>query len=137
MHEEQPHTTPSPEARQPAGSLATRLSRALGPVLGALVLDFADLATFGPIGLVFGGPIGAGIGWWLGGMYHIGTSARVVLSALAAAYCMTPFTGVIPVATLLSALARFLKDPVSPTESENGGTQPPPGQPNPEESGKL
>ena len=94
-----------------AGSMKQRLVYALGPVLGALLLDTTDFATMGPLGLFVGGPLGAAIGWWLAGMYRLDRFARVALAALAGAYCMAPFTNFMPIATVLTALARFLEDP--------------------------
>jgi len=100
----------------------SRLYRALGPVLGALLLDFADLATLGPLGLYLGFPIGAAVGWWMSGMYRLKTPGRTVIATLAGVYCMMPATNLLPVATTLSALGRFLEDPrqADPKEGESG-----------------
>lgn len=100
-----------PSVQQPPGDLVARLYRALGPLAGALVLDFADFATLGPFGLWLGFPLGASIGWWLSGMYRLPPAARAFLAVLAGAYCMVPATNLLPVATVLSATGRFLENP--------------------------
>ena len=122
------------EAQNPIGaqesaliSFFVRLYRALGPVLGALVLDFADFATLGPLGLYVGAPIGAGIGWWLSGMFRVGRATRILLAILAGAYCMAPFTNLLPIATVLSALGRFFEDPL-PSEEGKDEAPPEPGE---------
>ena len=35
-------------------SILERLHRSIGPVAGGMILDFADLATFGPLGFYLG-----------------------------------------------------------------------------------
>ena len=98
------------ESKSPAGPkkipLIYRLHRAFGPLAGALILDCVDLATFGPLGL--GGLfIGAGIGWWISSIYNFSGTARILWAVLAGIYCLMPFTEMIPIATIISAVARF------------------------------
>ena len=90
--------------------IAHRLHRALGPVAGALILDFADFATFGPIGLVLGWLVGAVTGWWISSLYGYDMRYRCIWAALAALYCTIPFTAVIPLATIISVIARFFDE---------------------------
>ena len=97
----------TPSRRAP---LLERLHNALGPIAGALVLDFADLATFGPIGLVAGGIVGLVIGWWISSIYSFRFPARILWAILAAIYCTIPFTALLPLATIISAVARFQRD---------------------------
>ena len=73
------------------------------PILAALALDLADLATAGPIGLTAGLFVGAVatalIAWACGA-----PRARIALfAALGALYCALPLTEVLPLATLLTA----------------------------------
>lgn len=88
-------------------SLLERLHRALGPLAGGLILDFVDLATFGPLGFYLGPIVGALVGWWISSIYRYKTSSRIIWAILAALYCTIPLTEIIPVATIISALARF------------------------------
>lgn len=88
-------------------SLLDRLHGALGPLAGGLILDFVDLAMFGPLGLVAGPIVGAAVGWWISSLYRFSVSGRVVFGALAALYVTLPFTEILPIATLISAVARF------------------------------
>lgn len=90
--------------------LMYRLHRALGPIAGGLILDAVDLATFGPFG-VCGFFVGCLVGWWISSIYRFSTRARAVWALLAGVYCLVPFTEVIPVATIISAVARFEVDP--------------------------
>lgn len=88
-----------------------RLHRALGPLAGGMIIDFVDFATFGPIGLVLGPVLGGLAGWWVSSIYHFGTRGRIVVATLAAIYCTIPFTELLPLATLVAAVARFFEPP--------------------------
>ncbi len=91
--------------------LGPRLYRALGPVLGGLVLDFADLVTFGPFGIYGGIFVGAAIGWWMTSFSRLAPVARVAVAGLAGVYCALPFTHFLPLATAITAAMRFCEDP--------------------------
>lgn len=90
------------------GDTGMRLYRALGPVGAAMLLDFGDLATFGPLGFVLGPIVGALAGWWLATMAGLDRDTRVVVAVLAAAYMAAPFTEPFPLATMTSALGRYV-----------------------------
>jgi len=98
-------------ASQIAREFRARLMNALGPALAALVLDFADLITFGPFGIYGGLFIGAAVGWWMSGSYGFGRPGRIAVALSAGIYCMLPATHFLPLASILSATARFLEDP--------------------------
>ncbi|MEP5613572.1 MAG: hypothetical protein ABJP45_15075 [Cyclobacteriaceae bacterium] len=87
-------------------SILDRLNRAFGPLIGAMILDLVDLATFGPLG-IGGFIIGTAVGWWILSVYDIPQRTRMILAVLAGIYCLAPFTEFIPVATLVTAIARF------------------------------
>ena len=55
-------------------TLSERLYVAIFPILGGLILDFADLATFGPVGLYTGMIVGGTIGWLISGIYGFSRS---------------------------------------------------------------
>jgi len=95
-----------PESNENTEPLIHRLQRAFGPLIGAIILDLVDLASFGPLG-IGGFLIGIGVGWWMLSMYTISTATRMWLSLLAGVYCLIPFTELIPVATIITAIARF------------------------------
>ena len=81
----------------PARSGAGLGAAALG---SGLLLDLADLITFGPIGLWTGGLLGAALGWLIAP--RIGFAVRRwVPAALAGLYLMTPGTALLPLAGLL------------------------------------
>ena len=88
-------------------SLLVRLHRALGPIAGGLILDFVDLVTFGPLGLLGGFMLGGVAAWWITSIYRLSPIKRLVFVVLAMAYTAAPLTSVIPLATLISACARF------------------------------
>ncbi len=48
-----------------------RLNNAMGPVAAGVIIDMIDVITFGPFGLIFGVPIGAAAGYWLGQSMHL------------------------------------------------------------------
>lgn len=87
-----------------------RAQAALGPVLAGLILDFFDLLTPGAVGLYVGPLVGFLIGHYLSGFYGFRGWPRVAMAVLAAGYLAAPMTSMLPVATLIGALARF-RDP--------------------------
>ena len=92
---------------RPASTLLERFNNALGPVTGGLILDMADFLTFGPIGLYIGFFAGAVIGWWIGSTYGFSLKAKLFWATLAGVYCLVPMTEFVPIATMISAGARF------------------------------
>ncbi|MHC5214649.1 MAG: hypothetical protein ACYSOO_08705 [Planctomycetota bacterium] len=93
-----------------------RLHRALGPILGGLLLDFADLATYGPMGIL--GPfLGAAVVLWITSLYRFSVKTKIILAFLGGVYCMVPMTEPFPIATLVCAACRFFEKP-SPNEHE-------------------
>lgn len=81
--------------------------RALGPLAGGIILDTLDIATFGPLGIYFGGFIGFTVGWWITSFYDFGPRMRFAIATLAAIYLTMPLTEILPLATSVSAIARF------------------------------
>ncbi len=88
-------------------TLFERFYVAIFPIIGGLILDFADLATFGPIGIYLGMAVGCTIGWLIGGIYEFSNKSRIIFTLLAGIYCMIPGTFYMPIATVISAVARF------------------------------
>lgn len=104
-------------------TLWDRIYRALAPVAGGMLLDGLDVATFGPQGLYAGWLVGAVVGWWLAGVYGFRAPGKLMLATAAAIYLSVPFTEPFPVATAVSALARFFGPPANradakPTDNE-------------------
>ena len=74
-----------------------------GPIIAGLVVDLADFIT--PLGLgKLGFPIGAGVGWWLGGQLGLKGSRRLWLTVLGAVYCGVPGTRLLPLGTLVGLI---------------------------------
>lgn len=88
-------------------SFGKRLNYALGPIAAGILLDLLDLATFGPVGLIIGLPVGAAAGWWMAGALGVEKENRKWFALGAAIYCAIPFTELIPLATLTGAFVRF------------------------------
>lgn len=84
-----------------------KLYMALGPVAGGILLDTLDIATFGPFGFYAGWLIGLPVGWWMASIYGFGPLGKTVFATLAAVYLTLPMTEIFPVATVISAIARF------------------------------
>ena len=98
--------TPSPTP-EPPPSQSQRLNRAFGPIVAGLIIDLVDLATFGPIGLVLGLPIGGFAGFWMGKALGLATKPSLLCALAAGIYCTIPGTEMIPLATLVGAAARY------------------------------
>ncbi len=99
--------------------LLIRLYRALGPVAGGLLLDFADLATFGPTGLFAGSFVGIAIALWICSIYRFSFRIKIILSLLAGVYCSVPMTEPFPLATLVTVACRFFESPPKPPSSSS------------------
>ena len=101
---------------QPAARPAfiERFYIAFFPILGGLILDFADLATFGPVGLYAGMIVGGIVGWLISGIYGFSNKGRLIFSFLAGIYCTIPGTFFLPLATVIAATAKFRKKPTPP-----------------------
>ena len=93
------------------GALCLRLHRAVGPIAGGLILDACDLATFGPFSLILGPFIGGAVGWYIASIYGFSKWTRRLWTIFAAIYCSIPFTALLPIATIISAIARFGESP--------------------------
>jgi hypothetical protein len=91
------------DPRRPSPGTAKRAQRAFGPILAGVFLDFMDLATLGPLGFL----MGAGAGFWLGSVFDLPLSRRVLIALASGWYCMMPGTRLVPLATLLGAYIRF------------------------------
>lgn len=88
-------------------TLLLRLYRALGPLAGGIILDLTDLATFGPVGLAGGLFVGIAVGSWICSIYGLSWQTRFLVAVVAGIYCTIPMTEMLPLATLISAIARF------------------------------
>lgn len=104
----------NPEPSQPKSTKAARLNRAFGPVVAGLIIDFVDLATFGPIGLYLGLPIGAFAGYWMGRALGLAPKPSLLCALAAGLYCMMPGTEMLPLATLVGACARYYESSPKP-----------------------
>ena len=112
---------PNPFPVPPAESnKLQRLNRAFGPVVAGLVIDLVDLATFGPIGLVLGLPIGGAAGFWMGRCLGLPTKASLLCALLAGIYCTIPGTEMLPIATLVGAGARYFESAPKKPPKPNG-----------------
>jgi hypothetical protein len=110
-------TQPKPET---LADKADRLNRAISPVVAGMIIDGVDLATFGPIGLALGLPIGGLAGYWLGKSLGLEKQACLLCALAAGVYCTIPFTAILPLATLVGAYARYRQ-----TEREQRRAEPP------------
>jgi len=87
--------------------LPRRFNRAFGPVLAGIIIDIVDLATFGPLGLFLGLPIGGAAGYWMGTALGLERRAAFWCALAAGIYCTIPGTEFIPLGTILGACVRF------------------------------
>jgi hypothetical protein len=105
MNQPAPENVDPPPAPE-AGSGA-RFNRSFGPILAGIVIDLVDFATFGPVGLVAGLPIGGLAGYWMAQALDLPRRARWWCALAAGIYCTIPFTEFIPLATLVAAYSQF------------------------------
>lgn len=101
-------------------SVVHRLHRAIGPIAGGLILDAADFLTFGPLGLYAGAVVGAAVGLWVTGIYRFSVPVRCFWALMAAIYCTVPMTEPLPIATAISAVARYFDDPLAAPDPDDG-----------------
>ena len=87
-----------------------RLHHAIGPIAGGMILDAADLITFGPLGIYAGAIVGVVVGFWITSIYGLSLAWRIFWAAAAALYCTVPMTELFPVATGISAVAPYVED---------------------------
>ena len=85
----------------------------LASVGTALLLDLADLLTFGPLGLWTGLLLGLVLGWMLAPQLGF-ASRRWLPSLLAGVYCMTPGTALIPLAAIWTGVRSLASPPGQP-----------------------
>lgn len=71
-------------------------------ILAGLVIDLLDLSLAGPLGIA--GAIVAGtLVWWLTRTRSLSATARWLLIAAVALYCVLPLTELVPLGTLVGA----------------------------------
>jgi hypothetical protein len=89
--------------------LAQRIAgaRTWGPLLAAMLLDVADLVSFGPQGVPIGLLIGSTLGWAVAAQLGMGRGVRLMSAVAGAVYCMVPGTELIPLASIATAVARW------------------------------
>lgn len=88
-------------------ALARRMNRAFGPIAAGMIIDLVDFATFGPVGLLLGLPIGGLAGYWMGRALGFDKRASRWCALAASVYCTIPGTEIIPLATIIGACVRF------------------------------
>jgi hypothetical protein len=82
------------------------MPNALTSIATALLLDLADLITFGAVGVWTGFLLGAVLGWTLAP--QLGFPERRWLPALfGGAYCMLPGTALMPLAAIFTGVRSF------------------------------
>ena len=95
--------------------------------MAGLLLDMADLATWGPLGLKIGLFVGALAGWMLAPSLGVPPQRRWLCALVAGVYCMLPFTAFLPLGTVLGALVRLherSKPPAGIDTSKTSATPP-------------
>ena len=77
-----------------------------GPIAVELVLDLADLLTFGPGMKKIALPVGFVVGFFAGARMGLPLKQRLMLGAVGAAYCSLSATSPFPIGTLVGTLYR-------------------------------
>lgn len=94
-------------------------------MLAGAILDLVDLTTWGPIGLWTGFVLGGVAGWLLAGGLGVPRERRLGYALAAGAYCMLPFTALLPAGTLVGALVRW-REKSAPRAEPTASKQPEP-----------
>ena len=97
----------------------------MDPLAGGILLDLLDLAALSPFGLTVGWILGAAVAWLIGSAYGFSRGQKMLLSALAAVYCVLPMTEWLPLATILTAAVRLFAKPGGERKPQNGRKQVP------------
>ena len=79
-----------------------------GPILAAILLDLADVLSFGPQGLLIGALAGSALGWRIAAGCGMSSKGRLIAAGLAALYCFLPFTELLPLATMVTTASRVM-----------------------------
>lgn len=98
----------SPGAPRPAveeTSNASRLFQLIQPMLLAVLVDGADLTDLFIPAWAVTVPAAAIFTWFITGSFKLPNISRAVISVMAAIYLMLPGTEMIPLATVLTAVA--------------------------------
>lgn len=111
-------------AASDAVTMGRRLNRAFGPIMAGVIIDAVDLATFGPIGYVLGLPVGGLAGYWLGRCLGLERKASLLCALAAGIYCTIPFTGLLPLGTLVGAYVRFRESGREALPEETAAAEP-------------
>ena len=90
---------PGPEEEARAGAAPE-----WGPVVVGLILDLADLLTFGPGMKKIAIPIGFAVGFYAGTRMRLPLQQRLMLGAVGAAYCSLSATSPFPIGTIVGSL---------------------------------
>jgi len=102
-----PEVLPPEEASHQEPSRFRRAERAFGPVIAGIILDAVDLATFGPMGILFGMLLGGSVVFYICSIYRLPMKQRLLWALAGGAYCTMPLTEFLPVATLVGAYIRY------------------------------
>lgn len=101
------HSTVAAPDREPIPAWGRRANRVFGPIAAGVIIDLVDFATFGPVGLVLGLPVGGLAGYWMGKALGLSRRGSMWCAIGAGIYCTIPGTEFIPLATIVGACARF------------------------------
>ncbi len=88
--------------------LRRRAVRTLAPVLLAMLIDAGDLATF-PGSMVVALPLGMVAGYLFAGFLRLATPWRIIIACVTGLYWALPFTGLLPLATCITAAVEFFE----------------------------
>lgn len=88
-------------------SILEKFIKSFGLIILGVILDVADLATFGAWGLYLGAMVGGLLGLYLAYAMNWGWKGQCLMVLFGGAYCMLPATELIPVATFVFACVQF------------------------------
>lgn len=95
-----------------------RIRKSLGPALPGITLDLIDaMSLTRNVGPFASFPLGLAIGIWLSTYYRFSWGWKFLIAIGSGLYTLTPGTELIPLATILTCLGRFVE--TSPTRSDS------------------
>lgn len=76
-------------------------------LIAAILLDLVDLGAITAIGAIVGTLLGSLLGWWVSLSLDVRPVNRRWVALGAAVYCLVPFTGGLPLATIVTMVILF------------------------------
>ena len=104
----------SSKSYSPKLSALSKVKALVFPLASGLILDFLDLATFGPVGIYAGFLIGFIIGYQMCPIFGFTSGKnRLKWAVIAGIYCTMPGTEYLPLATITGLILAYRQSTIN------------------------